>query len=80
MTSWFNISQAICHLPLIAMTISMLQMSKVRLKISETVHPSCDFYGVKMLIISFRYHLNPLMGHSQKGDFLDLRVQQKWKE
>ena len=80
MTSWLSISQAIGHLPLVTMMVSMLQMSKLRLKISGTIHPSCDFYDVKMLILSLKYHFNPLMGHRQKGDFLDLCVQQKWKE
>lgn len=52
MTSWLSISQAVCHLLLATVTISILQMRKLRLGIiSETIHPSYDFYDIKVLIL-----------------------------
>lgn len=48
MTSWLRISQAVCHLFLVAIMISTLQMRKLRLGlIFETINYSSSFCYIK---------------------------------
>lgn len=49
MTSQLRISQAMCHLLLVTVAISILQMRKLRLEaISETMDPCYHFYYIKI--------------------------------